>query len=125
VERKEFEKWVRQALDRIPSEFQAAIKNVAIVIEDRPGPEAADPEGDEEGGEEGVLYGLYQGIPLPDRSVDDSGIPPDVIFLYQKPLEEDFPDREDLIREIEITIVHEIAHYFGFDEETLEKYGYD
>ena len=101
------------------------MKNIAIVIEDRPGPEAVDPDGDEEADDAGVLYGLYQGIPLPDRSADDSGIPPDVIFLYQAPLEEDFPDREDLIREIEITIVHEIAHYFGFDEETLEKYGYE
>ncbi len=121
MNRKLFERLVRQALDRIPAEFQAAMKNVAIVIEDQPGPEAADPDGHDEG----VLYGLYQGIPLPDRSADDSGIPPDVIFLYQKPLEEDFPDREDLIREIEITIVHEIAHYFGFDEEILERYGYD
>lgn len=101
------------------------MKNIAIVIEDRPGPEAVDPDGHEAGDDAGVLYGLYQGIPLPDRSADDSGIPPDVIFLYQEPLEEDFPDREDLIREIEITIVHEIAHYFGFDEETLEKYGYE
>ena len=129
MKRKEFEKWVRRALDRIPAEFQAAMKNIAIVIEDRPGPEAVDPDGDGEaddaGDDAGVLYGLYQGIPLPDRSADDSGIPPDVIFLYQEPLEEDFPDREDLIREIEITIVHEIAHYFGFDEETLEKYGYE
>lgn len=125
MKRKEFEKWVRQALDRIPAEFQAAMKNIAIVIEDRPGLEAVDPDGHEEGKDAGVLYGLYQGIPLPDRSADDSGIPPDVIFLYQVPLEEDFPDREDLIREIEITIVHEIAHYFGLDEETLEQYGYE
>jgi predicted Zn-dependent protease with MMP-like domain len=125
MNRKSFEPLVRQALDRIPAEFQAAMRNIAIVIEDHPGPEAADPEDDAEGGEEGVLYGLYQGIPLPDRSADDSGTIPDVIILYQKPLEEDFPDREDLIREIEITIVHEIAHYFGFDEETLEQYGYD
>jgi predicted Zn-dependent protease with MMP-like domain len=50
---------------------------------------------------------------------------PDVIVLYQKPLEDDFPDRKDLIREIEITVVHEIAHYFGFGEEILERYGYD
>ena len=122
MKRNEFERLVRQALERIPSEFQSAMKNVAIVIEDRPGPEADDPDGETE---EEVLYGLYQGIPLPDRSADDSGTTPDVIFLYQKPLEEDFQDREELIREIEITIVHEVAHYFGFDEETLEQYGYD
>jgi predicted Zn-dependent protease with MMP-like domain len=125
MDRKSFEKLVQEALDRIPARFQAAMENVAIVIEDRPGPEADDPEMDEEDDEQGNLYGLYQGIPLPDRSADDSGTTPDVIFLYQKPLEEDFPDREDLIREIEVTVVHEIAHYFGFDEETLERYGYD
>lgn len=112
-----------EALDRIPVRFQAAMENVAIVVKDRPGTEADDDEGDDDP-EEG-LYGLYQGVPLPDRTADDSGTVPDVIFLYQKPLEEDFPEREDLIREIEITIVHEIAHYFGFDEETLERYGYD
>ena len=112
----EFEKLVREAIDRIPAVFQAAMKNVAVVVRDRPGPEAE---------EEGVLYGLYQGVPLPDRTADDSGTTPDLIFLYRKTLEADFPEREDLIREIEITVVHEIAHYFGFDEETLERYGYD
>jgi len=109
-------------LDRIPSGFQAAMKNVAVVIQDWPGPEADGDEGAVEGGD---LYGLYQGIPLPDRAADDSGSTPDVIYLYRKPLEKGFPNRSDLIREIEITVVHEIAHYFGLGEETLEKYGYD
>ena len=122
MDKKSFEKLVQEALDRIPSEFQSAMKNVAVVIQDRPGPEL-DEDMDEEEADD--LYGLYQGVPLPDRTADDSGTTPDIIFLYQKPLEEDFPDREDLIREIEITIVHEIAHYFGFDEEALERYGYD
>jgi predicted Zn-dependent protease with MMP-like domain len=122
MNRKSFEKLVRRALDRVPVEFQAAMKNVAIVVRDRPGPEART---DEEDDEEEVLYGLYQGIPLPDRTMDDSGMPPDVIFLYQKSLEDDFPNRGDLMREIEITIVHEIAHYFGLDEERLAQYGYD
>jgi predicted Zn-dependent protease with MMP-like domain len=122
MNRKSFEKLVRQALERIPAEFQAAMKNVAVVIRSRPGREA-DPE--EVGGPGEALYGLYQGVPLPDRTTDDSGLPPDVIFLYQESLEEDYPDREDLIREIEITVVHEIAHYFGFDEDTLAEYGYD
>jgi len=121
MKRQTFNKLVQQALDRIPVEFQAAMKNVAIVVEDRPGPEAAGLID----GEEEALYGLYQGIPLPERAGEDSGTMPDVIVLYQKPLEEDFPDRKDLIREIEITVVHEIAHYFGFGEEILERYGYD
>lgn len=111
MNRESFEKLVQEALDRIPAEFQEAMRNVAIVIEDCPS--------------EDGLYGLYHGIPLPERTADDSGTTPDVIFLYQKALEEDFRDREELIREIEITVVHEIAHYFGFDEGTLVRYGYD
>ena len=119
---KSFEKLVAEALDRIPPELRAAMKNVAIIVQNRPGPEAYE-EGIDDPNE--VLYGLYQGVPLPERTPDDSGTAPDVIMLYQKPLEEDFPNREDLIREIEVTLVHEIAHYFGFGEETLERYGYD
>lgn len=112
---------VQEALGRIPAEFRKAMKNVEIVVKDRPGEEASEeiPHSDE------GLYGLYSGVPLPERSADDSGATPDVIFLYRKPLEDDFPNREELIREIEITLVHEIAHYFGFDEGTLDHYGYD
>lgn len=122
MDRKSFERLVQEALDRIPPEFQSAIKNVAVVIRDWPGPEVGE---DFDRADSENLYGLYQGVPLPDRSSEDSGTTPDIIFLYQKPLEEDFPDRKDLLREIEITVVHEIAHYFGLDEETLEQYGYD
>jgi predicted Zn-dependent protease with MMP-like domain len=122
VTKKSFEALVRKAIDRIPSEFQAAMKNIAILIEDWPGPEAEDLMEEDA---EGVLYGFYQGTPLPERTADDSGMLPDVIYLYRKPLEEDFPDPDDLIREIEVTLVHEIAHYFGFDEDILARYGYD
>jgi predicted Zn-dependent protease with MMP-like domain len=121
MKRQAFYKLVQQALDRIPAEFQTAMKNVAIVVKDWPGPEVIEVTT----GEEEALYGLYQGIPLPERTADYSGTTPDVIVLYQKPLEDDFPERQDLIREIEITIVHELAHYFGFGEEVLERYGYD
>ena len=120
--RKEFEARVQDAIDRIPAEFQAAMKNVAILIEDWPGPEAEELMEDDP---DEVLYGFYQGVPLPERTFDDSGMLPDVIYLYQRPLEADFPDRAALIREIEITLVHEIAHYFGFEEEILARYGYE
>src|SRR3972149_6683504 len=83
----------------------------------RRGPGTGDPDE--------VLYGLYIGTPLPDRGADYGNTTPDVIALYRGPLEEDFPDREELIYEIEVTLVHEIAHYFGFAEEILERYGYD
>ena len=119
-----FERLVQKALDQLPAEFQKAMRNVAVIIKDQPGPEAAMEGSDPAHDSKGVLYGLYCGIPLPERTADDSGTPPDLIYLYQKPLEEDFPNEEDLIREVEVTVVHEIAHYFGFDEGTLEHYGY-
>jgi len=122
MKRQTFAKLVQLALDRIPEEFQAALKNLAIVISDHPSPKIIKEMTD---GPDETLYGLYQGVPLPERGADYAGMTPDVIILYQKPLEEDFPNRRDLIREIETTLVHEIAHYFGFGEETLKRYGYD
>lgn len=122
MKRQAFAKLVQLALDRIPEEFQASLKNLAIVISDHPSPKIIK---EMTSGPDEILYGLYQGVPLPERGADYSGTTPDVIILYQKPLEEDFPNRRDLIREIEVTLVHEIAHYFGFGEEVLERYGYD
>jgi predicted Zn-dependent protease with MMP-like domain len=121
MNRKTFEKHVETAIVRIPQDLRRAMDNIAIVVMDRPGEEAEGMEGDEEG----LLYGLFHGIPLPERSADDSGTQPNVIYIYQEPLEADFPEPDDLIREIEITVVHEIAHYFGLGEETLAQYGYD
>jgi predicted Zn-dependent protease with MMP-like domain len=120
--RREFEKSVEAALARIPEKFREEMDNIAIVVRDRPGPEAEDMESEEGAG---PLYGLFHGIALPDRMGDDSGTQPNVIYIYRKSLEEDFPDKDELIREIEITVVHEIAHYFGLGEEDLARYGYD
>lgn len=119
--RQQFERHVESAIRRLPPDLRRAMDNVAIVVADRPGPEAADLEDDEEG----PLYGLYVGIPLPERSVNDSGTQPDMIYIYRRPLEADFPATDDLVREIEITVVHEIAHYFGLGEDDLADYGYD
>ncbi|MEW6325105.1 MAG: metallopeptidase family protein [Nitrospirota bacterium] len=122
MRRKEFEALVQEALERIPAEFRAALNNVAIVVESWPDQqEMADIYGDPDE----VVYGLYRGTPLPERGADHVNTLPDMIVLYQGPLEQDFPARKQLIREIEITVAHEVAHHFGFGEETLEKYGYD
>jgi predicted Zn-dependent protease with MMP-like domain len=122
MRRREFEAIVHQALARIPDEFRAALDNVAIVIESWPDlQEMADIYGDPDE----LVYGLYRGTPLTDKNASDAGALPDMIVLYQGPLEEDFPHRDELAREIEITVVHEIAHHFGFGEESLERYGYD
>jgi len=122
MERAAFRRLVEEALVRIPDEFQAAMQNVGIVVEDWPDPALME---EITGDPEEVLYGLYTGTPLPDRGADYGNTTPDVITLYQGPLEADFPDPSDLRDEIEITLVHELAHYFGFGEDVLERYGYD
>jgi predicted Zn-dependent protease with MMP-like domain len=120
--RAEFTTLVSAALERIPDEFRMAMQNVQVVVEDWPDPSLME---EVTGDPDDVLYGLYTGTPLPDRTADYGNTTPDVITLYQGPLQEDFPDREELVYEIEVTLVHEIAHYFGFDEDTVERYGYD
>jgi predicted Zn-dependent protease with MMP-like domain len=106
-----FDDQVRAALDEIPPELAAALRNVAVVVEDE-NPE--DPD----------LFGLYHGVPLPERS-DIAGLLPDKISVYRIPLEESFPDPEDLREEIRITVLHELAHYFGLDEERIAELGYE
>jgi predicted Zn-dependent protease with MMP-like domain len=106
-----FEDQVRAALDQLPPDLAAALENVAVVIEDE-NPE--DPD----------LLGLYHGVPLTERG-DMAGMPPDTISIYRLPLEEAFPDPDELRDEIRITVLHELAHYFGIDEDRLAELGYD
>ncbi len=116
-----FEKALREALDELPEMFRKALSNVAIVIEERPPDWLLD---ELEIPPDDTLYGFYHGVPLPERSVADPGGLPDKISVYREPLEEDFPDRRELVREIRMTLLHEIGHYFGMDEEELERLGY-
>jgi predicted Zn-dependent protease with MMP-like domain len=122
MKRAEFDALVTQALQLIPQRFRAALENVEIVVEDWPDPELMEQV---TGDRDAEVYGLFTGRPLPERSFGDWGDLPSIIYLYRKPLEEDFPDLRELAREVEITLVHEIAHYMGFGEEILQEYGYD
>jgi len=122
MKRREFDRLVEQALGRIPEQFRGALKNVEIIVEDWPDPDLME---ELNGDPDFIVYGLFTGTPITERSFSDWGELPAMIHIYQKPLEEDFPDREELVREIEITLVHEIAHFMGFDEDTLHEYGYD
>jgi predicted Zn-dependent protease with MMP-like domain len=106
-----FDDHVRAALDELPPHLAAALTNVAVVVEDE---NADDPD----------LLGLYHGVPLPERG-DMAGVPPDTISIYRIPLEESFPDPAELREEIRITVLHELAHYFGLDEDRLAELGYD
>ena len=106
-----FDEHVRAALDSLPPDLAAALENIVVVIEEEH-PDDAD------------LFGLYEGIPLPDRG-DMAGELPDRITIFRIPLEEEFADPVELEREIRITVLHEIGHYFGLDEDRLAELGYD
>ena len=118
----DFDRALRKALSGLPSVFREALDNVAVVVEEWPPDWLLDELGIPP---EDTLYGFYHGIPLPERSFQDSGNLPDKISIYRGPLSEDFPDREELCREIRVTLLHEIGHYFGMDEEELSRLGYE
>ena len=122
MDKNEIRREVARVLDKLPRQFRKQLHNVEIVVEERPGEElfldaGLDPEHD-------TLYGLYQGIPLPDRSSLYPPILPDKITIFAEPLLQDFPDPDVLREQIRITLLHEIAHYFGFDDDEIDKLGY-
>jgi predicted Zn-dependent protease with MMP-like domain len=122
VNHQDIRKEVARLIDRLPRQFREQLRNVEFVVEDRPSEELLLAE--ELDPEEETLYGLYQGIPLPERSSLDPPLLPDKITIFAEPLLEDFPDPEELREEIRLTVLHEIAHYFGMDEEEIEDLGY-
>ena len=105
-----FEEHVQKALDSLPPELARRVENVAIVVEDE---HPHDPD----------LFGLYEGVPLTERG-DSAGRLPDTITIYRRPLEESFPEPEELEREIRATVLHELGHLFGIDEQRLDELGY-
>ena len=118
----EIRKAVARVSDKLPKEFREQLRNVEIVVETRPSNELLRAEGLDP--REDTLYGIYQGVPLPDRSALDPPLLPDKITMFAEPLLEDFPDPDELREEIRLTVLHEIAHYFGMDEEEIEDLGY-
>ena len=120
--RKDFARTLREALLELPPMFRDALANVAVVVEEWPPEDLLNELGVPP---DDTLYGFYHGVPLPERSVLDSGLLPDKISVYRGPLMEDFPDRNELCRQIRITLLHEIGHYFGMDEEKLSRLGYE
>ena len=114
-----FYELVERALEGLPPELSSLLENVAIVVHEWPDystPLVADDPED-------TLYGLYEGVPLTERGWGYSGVLPDKITIFRGPLERDF-EPDELEEQVRITVVHEIAHYFGFDEDRLEELGY-
>lgn len=121
IPREEFERLVTDAYDALPERFRARVKNVALLVEDEP---SIDVRRERELGDHESLLGLYQGIPATERG-DTYGIGmvlPDTITLYQKPIEEACEGDAMRIREIVFdTMWHEIAHYFGMNEDEVRR----
>jgi predicted Zn-dependent protease with MMP-like domain len=120
MDRKKFEKLVSAAVQELPREFKQKLENVAIIVEDRPSPELLEQMNIED---DDTLFGLYEGTPLTERGFE-SPLHPDRIWIFQKPIEEECESEDEIKDEIQITIVHEIAHFFGLDDEYLEELGY-
>jgi predicted Zn-dependent protease with MMP-like domain len=106
-----FDELVADALDEIPSELARMMDNVVVLVEDR-------------NTEEPDLLGLYEGIALTDRGFDYAGALPDRIFVYRAPILAACETEQDVVDEVAVTVVHEIAHHFGIDDERLHDLGW-
>lgn len=114
IPRAYFEDLVAQALDEVPEELAVLVDNVVIMVVDDPPADAPDD-----------LLGLYEGIPLTERDSSYAGALPDRITIYRNPTLRICDTVEDVVEEVRITVVHEIAHHFGIDDELLHELGYD
>lgn len=111
MERERFEELVGEALDEVPEELLALMSNVVILVEDDPPP-----------GED--LLGLYEGHALTDRGWDYAGVLPDRILIYRNPILRICETEDDVVEEVAVTVVHEIAHHFGIDDARLHDLGW-
>ena len=116
--RTEFERLVREAVTLIPKRFRREIRNLALVVEREPGPELLE---EMEIEPPDTLYGLYQGTPLTERTWAYGNTLPDRIVLFQRPIEEDCEDNDEIRTVIGETLIHEVGHYFGLSEEEIEE----
>lgn len=114
--REDFEGAVADALDTIPPELTRMMRNVVVLVEDEPPQEALD--------EHGELLGLYDGIPLTERTGWDTVMLPDRVFIYRGPTLRMCRTREEIVEEVAVTVVHEIAHHFGIDDRRLHDLGW-
>jgi predicted Zn-dependent protease with MMP-like domain len=116
-----FDRLVERALAGIPSPFRECLNEVAIVIDDEP---TRDQLAENDLDQDDTLYGLYEGVPRTEYGADWL-VAPNRITLFRLPLEEDFPDPDDLADEVRITVIHELAHHLGIDDDRLGELGVD
>jgi len=122
MNRDDFEALVADELDRLPEVFAQRLGELVILIEDEPSPSllrslGLDPRED-------TLFGLYEGVPLSERQFTDNELLPDRISIFYKPLVRECRTRKHLQREVRITLIHEIAHFLGMDDDVIDDLGY-
>jgi len=118
VSEERFEAMVADALDTIPDELAEQMENVAVMVQDWPTAAQLD-------GRSGTLLGLYEGVDLPRRSpMGYTGVMPDKITIFRGPLSARARDEADLARQVRVTVLHEVGHYFGLSEDRLHELGW-
>lgn len=121
VSKQRFAELVEQALAELPEPFAAHLEEVTVEIKQRPTRKQLKEAGLEE---DELLLGLYVGHPLTNRSVEHSGVLPDSIYIFQEDVELCSDSEQDLVREVRNTVLHEMGHHFGMDEDDLDELGY-
>lgn len=113
----EFEALVQKALEELPEDFAELLENVVVMVEDEPSDEDLESVGmDPDSGDE--LFGLYQGVPLAERDSFYSALP-DRVVIYRGPLVRACSSRREIVREVRDTVIHELGHHFGLDEDDM------
>ena len=118
--REEFLRLVQEAFQELPAMISSSLENVAILVEDWPSIGTLEEAGIDS---REHLFGLYHGVPLPERG-GEYPLLPDTITLYQRPIESACSSPKEMVREIRVTLLHEVGHYLGMAEEELESLGY-
>jgi predicted Zn-dependent protease with MMP-like domain len=118
ISRKEFERLVERALRKLPRRFRTRLENIAVVVEDWADEATLDEMGIEP---PDTLYGLYRGTDLTRRDLQYGGVLPDVIAIYQGPIQEDCETVEEMEELVRDTVAHEVGHYFGLDDDQLSE----
>lgn len=118
MNRAAFERLVAEALASIPARFRREMKNVAVIVDDQPSPAqraAVDLDAED------VLFGLYEGVPLTERTWTQGNVEPDRITIFQGPIEAACESDDEIVVAIGETLIHEFGHYFGLSEEEIEE----
>ena len=119
--RREFERIVEEAVKALPEAFRGRIENVVIRVAESPNRRQS--RASDARGHEPALYGLYEGVPRTERSVDDDPRTPDRITIFKRAIERDHKTRPEMVKCIQETVLHELGHYFGLDDAQLDELG--